>query len=229
MGQPESVQNQDQGGTPRPSHQAVTSNEAKNNHQPKEAEEVNMSDTTETNGTTPTNGVTPQPMKPEPSGFQDQLRAVTKERSRLSQRVQELEPLQAEVQSLQSKLNEANTRYTQDMHLVELGINSERARRAIRREYREEVAEMQGDDRPEFASFVGSLRQDAFYGKLFDGQEGDTPAPQPAPQRRAMTTDPNAGADQPKDPTRPLDANSYKSIKSRAERLALARKHGFIK
>ena len=196
-------------------------------HNPKTIQGEQMNETTEHTGQS--NGVKLTSAPKEEVNYQEQLRAATKERSRLSQRVQELEPYQAQVKDLTAKLSESTSRYNQDMHLVELGINSERARRAIRREYREEITELQEDDRPEFGAFVTSLKQDAFYGKLFDGMDESKAKPEPEPTRRRMTTDPNAGADQPKDNTRPLDEHQYKSIKSRAERVAMARKHGLIK
>ena len=197
------------------------------NHQTEEGQE--MSETNE-HTATPSNGMSVPSPKSEPSPYPDQIRALSKERSRLASRVQELEPLQNEVQQLRSKLEESSTRYTQDMSLIENhGINSERARRAIRREYREEVAEMNEADRPEFGAFVGSLKEDPFYGKLFGSDDRAKPEPAPQPQRRMMTSDPNTGTDQPKDNTRPFDEQQYRSIKSRSERIRLAKKHGLIK
>lgn len=184
----------------------------------------------ETNGTSHDNGAQP-PKAAGDDTFQNQLRAVTRERSKLTQRVQELEPLEAEIKELRSKLAESNNRYAQDMHLIEThAINSDRARRAIRREYREEIAEIKPEDRPAFSDFVTSLREDNFYGKLFNGGQASISEPQqPAQPQRRMVTNPNAGAEQPKDPARPLDETTYRNIKSRSERLALARKYGLIK
>ena len=176
---------------------------------------------------TPTAPQTTNRRIPDSASLQDQLRAVTKERSRLSARVSELEPLQAEIAKLRSTLGEQQTRYAQDMHLVELGISSSRARRSIRREWRDEVAEQ--EEQTPFEDFVGSLKQDDFYGALFAQQkEAQAATPQAAPKAPAPAADPNAGAAQPTGSARPLDAQQYNSIKSRAQRLALAKKHGLI-
>ncbi len=236
MGDPESVPDEIPGGEAGQSDPSLTSQTKKTKRKNQKASKAKMTDT-ETNGTSQDNGaaqVSATPSRTDSSNLQNQLRAVTKERSRLSTELAELKPLQAEVQQLRAKLAESDTRYQQDMHLVELGIKSDRARRAIRREYREEIAELAEDSRPGFSDFVTSLREDNFYGKLFEQQAPPVQnqqieaAPAPTPQRK-MVTDPNAGADQPKDPSRPFDEAAYRSIKSRKERLALARKYGLVK
>ena len=184
---------------------------------------------TETNG----NGVKTvehEPKRtPDASNLQDQLRAVTKERSRLSARVSELEPLQAEIASLRSKLNDTNNRHNQEIHLYGLGITSQRARRSIRREFKAEIAELAEADRPGFEDFVGSLKTDDFYGRLFapSTPPKDEAPPEPVKTRK-VATNVNAGAEQPSPTGRPLDADTFRGVKSRAERLELARKHGLI-
>ena len=175
--------------------------------------------------------------QPDANNLQDQLRAVTRERSKLRDRLAELEPLQGELAALRQQLADSTHTHSQELHLMNMGIKSDRARKAIRREYSDE-----GEDRPAFDEFVGGLRNDEFYGRLFSDTPAHTeaapqtapvasPAPTAAPvvPTRAMTTNPNAGAEQPKEPTRPLDSKSYSQVKSLAERLEIARRHGLIK
>jgi len=189
--------------------------------------------------TQPTNGVntpaeTPAPATgPDPSTLQDQLRAVTKQRSALSSRVQELEGVAAEAEKLRQQLAESQNLYSQDLHLLEShGITSARARKAIRREYTDEIGS--SDKPPAFNEFVSGLKEDSFYGRLFAPAASET-AQAPAPpvtaqsQPKAPPANPNAGVHQDRDPSRPLELNTFKTIKSRSERLELARRHGLIK
>jgi len=195
-----------------------------------------MPETTENNGTSTSAPVVTSmssSKQPDANNLQDQLRAVTRERSKLRDRLAELEPLQGELTALRQQLADSTNTHSQEMHLMNMGIKSDRARKAIRREYSDE-----GEDRPAFDEFVGGLRNDEFYGRLFSDTPAHTeaapvasPAPTAAPvaPTRAMTTNPNAGAEQPKEPTRPLDTKSYSQVKSLAERLEIARRHGLIK
>ena len=185
------------------------------------------------------NGITLTQTAPSPSGpdvgeLQDQLRAVTKQRSALSARVQELETVAKEAAKLRDKLSNEKSRHRQEFFLLEAGITSTRARRSIRREYRDEIAEMAEDKRPDFKTFVNQLKADDFYGRLFapvtpPQSEAMLPPAQPQSQPRTLQADPNGGAVQQRDPARPLDETTFRSVKSRSDRRELAKRHGLIK
>jgi hypothetical protein len=157
------------------------------------------------------------------------LRAVTSERDRykqeastwqnaaatFEQQVAALSPFKEQVTALQGELKQTRTTHEQDLTLTGMGITSTRARRAIRREYGAELAELgEGAEPPPFETFVESLKGDQFFGRLFSAPEQTAEA---AASRQPVkpAVNPNAGTGQPKAPDTPLDLAAYQEVRSR--------------
>ena len=174
-------------------------------------------------------------MSEETADLRAQIRALSAERNdwkaraqeasgkvqALTSTIEELTPYRDQVASLQGELKESRARHSQDIHLTGLGISSDRGRRAIRREWKDTLAELgEGVEAPEFATFVEDLKADPFYGRWFEAPAAKTPEKPPVKPKTKPASNPNGGAATPKAPETPLDIGSYRTRRGKVGRKA---------
>lgn len=130
--------------------------------------------------------------------------------------LQQLNGMKEEYEKLQAAYNKGRTNYAADMHLLERGFKHESVRRFFRKEYRESVAELPQDKRPDFPSWLEANQDDPLYRVHFQGlstpapetqKQEDAPPPQAAPVeenllsalRAVLNGNPDSGTSQPAD------------------------------
>lgn len=141
------------------------------------------------------------------NNIRQSLRAVSQERNGLKERLAAMEaeletlrPFKAKAEEVEQQFNAFKQESSHQLSLAELGITSQRARRALLREYKDDTAEM--EEKPSLTEWANSVKDDPFFSRFFPATE---PAAEPeaedkpAAQRRERQTakgadgDPNGG------------------------------------
>jgi len=92
--------------------------------------------------------------------------------------LQQLNGMKEEYEKLKAAYDRGRTNYSADMHLLERGFKHESVRRFFRKEYRESVAELPADKRPDFGSWLDANQEDPLYRVHFESLNQGTPKPE---------------------------------------------------
>ena len=223
---------------------------------------------------TPTPDTVPQPRPAAPSGnavldqvraenelnsLRSSLRAVTQERSSLKERLSALEseletlrPFKAKAEELEGQFNSYKQESGHQLSLAEMGITSQRARRALLREYKDDTADLPAEERPTLTDWANSVKDDPFFSRFFpaagaaqeaaaEEEDKGTQQRQQRPPPKGADGDPNAGtkgSDKGSGAAKKLDADDWRRERAQSggrlgkktleERLAALKAQGVI-
>ena len=135
------------------------------------------------------------------NNIRQSLRAVSQERNGLKERLAAMEaeletlrPFKAKAEEVEQQFNAFKQESGHQLSLAELGITSQRARRALLREYKDDTAEM--EEKPTLTEWANTVRDDPFFSRFFPATEPATePETEDKPAAPRRERPPAKGAD----------------------------------